>query len=130
LWYYERVRSYYKSFELSDLDQNYRVFMVPGMAHCVGGGAEAFGGPGQRDASLGGGAQSLVFDPAHDMILATIQWVEKDIAPKSIIGASYVNGNRTLGAAFTRPLCPYPQEGVYKGGNINDATSYACEYEG
>jgi feruloyl esterase len=86
--------------------------MVPGVGHCVGGaGADAFGGPGQRGLSQGSSGQSLSFDTQHDMILAAMQWVEKGVAPKSIISAKYVNSNRTLGAAFTRLLCPYPQVG-------------------
>ncbi|KAF8602339.1 tannase and feruloyl esterase [Ceratobasidium sp. AG-I] len=125
LWYYEHVRSYLKNTDLSD---KFRLFMIPGVGHCRGGpGADAFGGPGQRSASEGGSGQSLSFDAQHDMILATMQWVEKGVAPKSIISAKYVAGNGTTGTAFTRLLCPYPQEGVYKGGDVNNSSSYRCE---
>lgn len=125
LWYYEHVRNYFKDADLSD---KYRLFMVPGVNHCGGGpGADAFGGPGQRSVSEGGSGQSLTFDAQHDMILATMQWVEKGVAPQSIISAKYVASNRTMGTAFTRLLCPYPQEGVYKSGDANNASSYRCE---
>ncbi|KAG8718575.1 hypothetical protein FRC08_004943 [Ceratobasidium sp. 394] len=125
LWYYEHVRGYFKNVDLSD---KYRLFMVPGVGHCAGGtGADSFGGPSQRGASQGDSGQSLSFDAQHDMILATMRWVEKGVAPKSIISAKHVNGNRSLGTAFTRVLCPYPQEGVYKGGDTNHASSYSCE---
>ncbi|QRV94818.1 feruloyl esterase B [Ceratobasidium sp. AG-Ba] len=107
IWYYEHVRSYFKN---ADLSNNYRLFMLPGVGHCSGGaGADSFGGPGQLGTSQGAGGQSLTFDAQHDMILATIEWVEKGVAPKSIVSAKYVNGNRAQGTAFTRLLCPYPQ---------------------
>jgi feruloyl esterase len=107
LWYYEHVRSYFKKADLSD---KYRLFMLPGVGHCGGGpGADAFGGPGQGSISQGSSGQSLLFDAEHDMILATMKWVEKGIAPKSLVGAKYINSNQALGTAFTRLFCPYPQ---------------------
>ncbi|EUC55453.1 feruloyl esterase B [Rhizoctonia solani AG-3 Rhs1AP] len=124
LWYYEHVRSYFKNADLSD---RYRLFMIPGVAHCSGGpGADAFGRPGQRSVSLGGAGQSLSFTPQYDMILATINWVEKGVAPKSLIGTKYKNNNIREGAKFTRLFCPYPQEAIYRGGNVNVASSYSC----
>lgn len=84
--------------------------MLPGVAHCTGGpGADAFGGPSQRSVSQGSAGQSLSFDAGHDMILALMQWVEKGLAPKSLVGAKYINGSRPLGTSFTRLYCPYPQ---------------------
>ncbi|KAG9123974.1 hypothetical protein FRC07_013317 [Ceratobasidium sp. 392] len=107
LWYYERVRSYFKG---ADLGKNYRLFMAPGVGHCSGGaGADSFGGPGQRSESQGGAGQSIFFNAQNDMILATMEWVEKGVVPESIASAKYINGNRTQGTAFTRLLCPYPQ---------------------
>ncbi|CAE6404156.1 unnamed protein product [Rhizoctonia solani] len=124
LMYYEKVRSF---FNYTDLSNNYNLFMVPGMGHCSGGpGANAFGGPSQREVSLGGNGQSLKFDSTHDMILATIDWVEKGQTPKSIIATRWNNSNITNGPEFTRLLCPYPQEGIYKGGNDKNASSYIC----
>lgn len=75
----------------------------------MGNGADGFGRPGQTDDSLGGSGQSAVFDPEHDAILALMRWVENGTAPDSLIGASYVDGDRTQGVAFSRILCPYPQ---------------------
>jgi feruloyl esterase len=84
----------------------YRLFMVPGMNHCKGGpGANVF-----------------------DMLTPLVQWVKNDIAPSRIIATHYVNNNPTQGIQFTRPLCSYPQEAVYKGsGNTNDASNFACK---
>lgn len=118
--------------------------MVPGLGHCFGGpGANSFGGPGQSSVSQGGAGQSLSFTPQDDMILATIDWVEKGVTPKSLIGVKYKNDNLAQGAAFTRLFCPYPQvpiiyiiklyntnklfqEAIYRGGDVNKASSYSC----
>src|SRR5262252_1150165 len=79
----------------------FRLFMVPGMAHC-GGGV----GPDQNDA-----------------VSAVIDWVEKSKAPESIVARKIVNGEVTR----SRPLCPYPQVARYKGnGSIDDAANFSC----
>jgi feruloyl esterase len=87
-------------------DEFYRLFMVPGMNHCKGGpGANVF-----------------------DMLTPLVQWVEKDIAPESVLATHYVNNTPDQGVAFTRPLCSYPQEAVYKGsGDTNDAANFVCK---
>ena len=83
----------------------YRLFMVPGMNHCSGGpGANAF-----------------------DMLTPLVQWVEEDIAPERVIATHYVNNDPAQGVQFTRPLCPYPKEAEYKGGNTNDAANFVCK---
>jgi feruloyl esterase len=84
----------------------YRLFMVPGMNHCKGGpGANIF-----------------------DMLTPLVEWVEQDVAPDRILATHYVNNMPDQGVAFTRPLCSYPQEAVYKGsGNTNDAADFVCK---
>jgi len=79
----------------------FRLFMVPGMAHC-GGGV----GPDQNDA-----------------VSAVIDWVEKGKAPDVIVAKKIVQGQVTR----SRPLCPYPQVARYKGaGSIDAAENFAC----
>ena len=79
----------------------FRLFMVPGMAHCSGGT-----GPDQ-----------------HDPMTAIINWVEKGQAPDSM-RASQVMNNKV---ARTRPLCPYPQVARYSSqGSIDDAANFSC----
>ncbi|CAE6475734.1 unnamed protein product, partial [Rhizoctonia solani] len=105
--YYENARSFFNHTDLAD---SYNLFMVPGMAHCSDGpGANAFGASNQRDVSLGGAGQPLKFDAEHDMILATIDWVEKGRVPKSIVTTRWKDSNITSGPDYTRLLCPYPQ---------------------
>jgi feruloyl esterase len=80
---------------------NYRLFMVPGMAHC------------------GGGDGTSTFD----MVSALEEWVEKGKAPDQI-PASRV---RNAATDRTRPLCPYPQVAKYTGmGSTDDAKNFAC----
>ncbi len=84
-----------------DTTQFFRLFMVPGMAHC-GGGV----GPDQNDA-----------------VSAVIDWTEKGKAPASIVARKIVKGQVTR----SRPLCPYPQVARYKGtGSIDDAANFQC----
>ena len=93
----------------------YRLFMVPGMAHCGGGpGANEFGGSG---------ADAPVVDAQHDLLSALELWVEKGKAPEIVI-ASRVEQGKTI---RTHPLCAYPQEARYHGtGSSDDAASYEC----
>jgi feruloyl esterase len=86
----------------SKVQENFRLFMVPGMNHCGGGlGTDQF-----------------------DMLTALENWVEKKQAPASI-PASRVAGGQTV---RTRPLCPYPQVATFKGsGSTDDAANFACK---
>ena len=79
----------------------FRLFMVPGMFHCTGG----------------------VGVSAVDALTPLVEWVEKDIAPGSIIGSRIADGK----VERTRALCPYPQVAKYKGsGSIDDAANFVC----
>ena len=97
--YYEAVA---KTMGGYDKTQSFfRLFTAPGMGHCTGGP-----GPNQFDA-LG----------------ALEQWVEKGIAPDSLVATHSTNG----AIDRSRPLCPYPQVARYKGtGSIDEAANFAC----
>jgi feruloyl esterase len=112
--YYRKV-----THTMGDPHDFYRVFMVPGMAHCAGGaGPNAFGN---------GTSNGPVIDADHDLVKALERWVELGIAPDRIIATHYTNNDPTQPVAFQRPLCPYPQRGQYVGhGDPNDAASFAC----
>jgi feruloyl esterase len=78
-----------------------RLFMVPGMGHCLGGeGLDAF-----------------------DKVSVMEQWAEQGKLPTQITAA-----HRTADKVDrTRPLCPYPQVARYNGtGNIDDASNFTC----
>src|SRR5262245_12409510 len=97
--YYEKVSA---RFGASSTDF-FRLFMVPGMAHCRGG----------------------VGTDQCDFLTALVEWVEKGVAPKQIVASQSRDGK----VVRTRPLCPYPQVAKRKGsGNPDDAQSFVCEY--
>ena len=80
----------------------YRLFMVPGMAHCRGG-------EGATD--------------QFDAVAALEQWVERGTPPEKIVASSTKDGV----AVRTRPLCPYPMVAQWTGsGSTDDVKSFAC----
>ena len=84
------------------VEDSVRLYMAPGMGHCAGGeGPSVF-----------------------DTLTPLEQWKEKGAAPKEIVASQIVNGN----VIRTRPLCPYPQEAVYKGsGSTDEAENFVCK---
>ena len=84
------------------VEDSVRLYMAPGMGHCAGGeGPSVF-----------------------DTLTPLEQWKEKGVAPKEIVASQIANGN----VIRTRPLCPYPQEAVYKGsGSTDEAENFVCK---
>jgi feruloyl esterase len=95
--YYQQVIATMKGQEQTT--DFFRFFLVPGMDHCEGGrGMDKF-----------------------DALSALVNWVERGAAPDQILAASEFYQGRT------RPLCPYPQEAVYRGtGSAEDADNFSC----
>jgi hypothetical protein len=84
-----------------DTPDFFRLFMVPGMAHCGGG----------------------IGPDRYDAVTAVIDWVEKGKAPESMLANRVVKTQ----VVRTRPLCPYPKVARYKGqGSIDDAANFHC----
>jgi hypothetical protein len=112
--YYRKVTSV-----MGDVQNFYRVFMAPGMAHCYGGpGPNSFGNGDNR---------GPVVDADHDILKALELWVEKGTAPEKIIATKYHNDNPQHGIAIQRPLCPYPKAAEYNGhGRTTDSSSFKC----
>jgi feruloyl esterase len=97
--YYNSVVA--KSGGTANVQRSYRLFMVPGMTHCLGG--EGTG--------------------TFDALAALDRWVETGEAPAQI------PASRTAGGVVnrTRPLCPYPQVASYNGtGSIDEAANFSC----
>ena len=96
--YYERLVD---ALGKSQVDSSVRLYMVPGMGHC------------------GGGEGPNVFDTVTPLA----QWREHGTAPKEIIASQVTNG----AVSRTRPLCPYPEVGQYKGtGSVDQAENFVC----
>lgn len=96
--YHQRVEEKMGSEKLGEF---YRLFLAPGVGHCVGGT-----GP-------------VPVDPLG----ALVEWVEEGHGPEKMLAAtSTVDGHM-----MTRNLCPYPLVARYDGhGDINSAESYSC----
>jgi hypothetical protein len=101
------------------IDDFYRLFLVPGMAHCAGGiGPHAFG-------TRGAISPATVNDPERDVFAALERWVETGTAPEQFIGSGTAVGDATK--TLTRPICLFPKVAKYKGtGDVNDAASFSC----
>jgi feruloyl esterase len=95
-----------------DAARNSRLYMGPGVGHCSGGN----------------GADSM------DLVAVATKWVEQGAEPGSYRNpveawkrAGAGSPADIGGAAFTRPLCPYPSYAQYTGhGDMDSAASYAC----
>ncbi|KAA8648099.1 hypothetical protein EYZ11_006151 [Aspergillus tanneri] len=101
-----------------ELDKFYRFFQISGMAHCRGGDG-AYG--------IGNGLTSYNGkEPENNVLMALVQWVEKDIAPETVRGAKFANGVGTP-VAYTRKHCRYPRRNVFIGpGNYTDENAWQC----
>ena len=105
VYYYDAVIE--QQGDVNRAGQFARLFMVPGMRHCIGSG-----GPGPN-----------IFDPLTPLI----NWVERYVAPKQIVAAHFQDNDPTTGVVTrTMPLCPYPQTPKFRGGNVTDARNWVC----
>ena len=104
--YYQRVVSELTDGEagatgLAEVQEFFRLFMVPGMGHCRGGP-----GPDQFDA-----------------LSALEAWVEDGVAPDQIVASKVEDGE----VVRSRPLCPFPQVAEWTGsGSTDDAANFVC----
>jgi feruloyl esterase len=99
IWYYEDLAG--KTGGYKKLERQARLFMVPGMQHCIGG-------PGPN---------------TFDTLSALEKWVEKGVAPDTIVASHSTNDmvDRTM------PLCKFPEQARYKGsGEVTDAANWSC----
>lgn len=102
LHYYRQMAQRYRSAAggYSGVQEFFRLFRAPGVAHCAGGA-----GP-----------------QPQGLFEALVDWVEKKTPPQTIRAQATVNN-----VARTRPLCLYPQTAVYNGsGSTDDAASFTC----
>ena len=99
IWFYEDLAG--KNGGYDKLQEHARLFMVPGMLHCVGGS-----GPN-----------------TFDTLSALEKWVEKGIAPDAISATHSTNNviDRSM------PLCKFPEQAHYKGsGDVTDSSNWNC----
>ncbi len=119
----ENTIAYYESVEKQMGDDKaasfVRLYMVPGMEHCLGGpGASAFGQFGLETSK---GPKYGLFDSLEN-------WVEKGSLDEDVTATKYAAGkDGKMETDFTRPLCAWPKVARYSGsGDPNDAANFAC----
>jgi feruloyl esterase len=83
--------------DYAEIQENVRLFMVPGMGHCSGGTSPN----------------------SFDTLETLANWVENGIAPEAL-PASNASTGRSM------PLCKFPEQASYIGGPVNLASSWTC----
>ena len=105
--YYTAIANRLYGGDFSQLQDNARLFMVPGMHHCGGG-------PGPN-----------AFDP---LTPADLLGYHTSLGLRLIKSSRFTI--RTTIRAWrvdrTMPLCPYPQVAAYVSGPVNQASSWTC----
>jgi hypothetical protein len=102
------------------LQQNARLYLVPGMAHCTDG-------PGPNNFGQLFSADVADARADHDVLASLEAWVETGRAPAAIIATKFEHDDPHGRATRTMPLCPYPALAQYAGrGDVNDAANWQC----
>jgi hypothetical protein len=96
--FYDRVVAKYG---LAETQQFYRLFLLPGVAHCMGGY-----GPNVTDG-----------------MTVLIDWVEQGVVPDRLPAHRIVDG-KTI---YNRAYCAYPASTHYRGSDPEVPTNYSCE---
>jgi Tannase and feruloyl esterase len=95
----------------------YRLFMVPGMAHCGGG-------PGANVLFQSEVAPNVPLESDRDVLTALEHWVEKGEAPERLVASRTEQDGKIT---RTRLVCPYPSIAVYSGtGDPLQAQRWTC----
>lgn len=97
-----------------------RLFLIPGMAHILGG-------PGCQDIWLG--LHATPKDSQHLALLALKKWVEENDIPECLLPVAFedndvLNGHIKDKFAYERPVYPYPWEAEYIGGDVKKTESF------
>jgi len=103
--YYERVIN--EMGGLTEVNNFYKLFMVPAMAHGFSNGTT---NPGANPPLP---TRNQLFD-------VLVDWVENGIEPNSI---EILSQDETK----SRPICAYPTKAIYNSGDANQASSYSCQ---
>ncbi len=106
--------------KLAQTEDYFRLFMVPGMGHCLhGDGPINFGGLDQEIAAIP--------TADNDVLEALDSWVTLGRAPEKIVATQYTEGRK---AERDMPLCPWPKVAVYVSGDPQRAESFSCSLPG
>ncbi|ETS78552.1 hypothetical protein PFICI_10614 [Pestalotiopsis fici W106-1] len=132
IYFYQQVKAAILSQSIQ-LDDFYRMFLVPGLEHCMASpsnvNAPWYIAGANQAAQLGTSASGVpgFRDAQHDVILALMNWVENGTAPDAIVATKWDNDDVTKEVSRQRPICPYPQQAKFNGsGDPNLAESWQC----
>ncbi|RYP21995.1 hypothetical protein DL765_001901 [Monosporascus sp. GIB2] len=126
IYYYKEVSNTLTAKNV-DMDDFYRFFLVPGLAHCYGS-PNAPWYVAAAAQSLTGATHSVpgFEDADHDVILALMRWVEEDVAPDKIIATKFRNDTVSAGIQSQRPICAYPRRAKYISGDPDMESNWEC----
>lgn len=102
--YYDRV-VHQVAGQGGNVDDFYRLFLAPGVAHCGSG-------PG--------------LDPTSEAFFELAAWVENGTVPERIAGVGPAVGPGNTTATRTIGLCPYPKVLTFNGPDPNDPDHFVC----
>ena len=113
---------YYKSVEQkmgAATESFVRLYMAPGVEHCVGGPGPSFFGQFGLQTAKG---------PSYGLFDSLVDWVEKGSPDDNVTATKYGPAeNGTPKVVMTRPLCAYPKVARYSGsGDSNAAANFTC----
>lgn len=119
-----------------EIDGFFRHFLIPGMQHCAEtppdmNGPWYIAGASQAGTLYPPGAVHSVpgfEDAQHDVLLALMAWTEKGVAPDQVIATVWENSTIYNEVLRQRPICPYPKEALYQGGDEKDPGNWKCGY--
>jgi feruloyl esterase len=92
-----------------------RLFLVPGMGHCLGG-------PGVTDIGQPF-ASNVPPAVANDVLMMLVAWTEGGTAPDMIVARKPADDGKP---AQERPICAYPALPEYRGGDAAKHKSFTC----
>lgn len=101
------------------VDSFYRLFMIPGMAHCRGG-------PGADVLFQSDAAPDVPLRADRDLLTALEHWVENGEAPARFV-VSKVDEHQGGKVTRTRLVCPYPTSATFSGkSDPTQAETWKC----
>lgn len=131
IWY-DALNDFYQGIGKADeVEDFYRLFLVPGMGHCSGGV-----GSWVIDAASQGGILPAQNGSDHSMLWSLVEWIEgggigaSSSAPETVVGTKFVNDTASLGIEFERPICRWPAVADYQGGAEAESSSWRCPTAG
>jgi feruloyl esterase len=105
---------------IAEVNMFHRLFLLPGMEHCVGG-------PGPNNIVAAGLNETSAKGAEQDVYTAMEDWVEKGKAPDSIVATKYKGDDPKNGALMSRPICAYPLQAKWnQKGDWHDGHNFSC----